>query len=224
MSSFKFEWWKCRDGYRIEVEAPRKMDVSGTILEGVGTEDARVIVPKSNNWDLTRPLEVEAPYRVFANWDGTDDGLLDLTNAYGSMWGEKASKEYIDYVRGHVIGIQTLVESIDAAEWQAIADTLNRAATKGRSRPGIGRLGVVFDIVDGKPEFRLRPSTLYDALRVQALFDATHGVKHKQCKNPECGLWFRIGSGPGALRSDAEYHDRDCRFRHAYLLKKEAQS
>jgi hypothetical protein len=216
---FKFEWWKCRDGYRIEERAPDPTPVGrGAKRTVAGADDGGTfIVPNSNNWESYQPLDVPAPYRAFANWDDTDEGLRKLAVAYGSMAAKKAAEEDIEWVRVYVAGLRDLVARIDHAEWKAIADGLNKA---GESKlGGIGRLGVAFDVIDNKPQFRLQPPTLVDALQSQALFDAAHGIKHKKCRNPECDRWFPA-TGSDALRVDAEYHDEACRRRHAYLMKK----
>jgi hypothetical protein len=226
MQIFTFKWAKCRDGYRIEERAdpsPIRQSKRASILEGIG--GGTFIVPKSANWEIYRPLDVPAAYRAFANWNGSDEGLRKLADAYGSMFKHKATHELIDNVRAYASGLRRLVASIDRAQWQSIADGLDKAGQgKSGPRPGIGRLGVVFEVANNKPVFRLSPPTLLDALQAQALFDAAFGIEHKKCRNPECEQWFPT-KGPDAYRSDAEYHSEACRRRHAYLSsKKERRS
>jgi len=218
---FKFEWFKCRDGYRIE----ERSSLVRSILEDDDSEQSgseRFIVPKSANWETYQPLDIPAAYRAFAAWKGSDEGLRKLADAYGSMTQAQTLKgEYIDHVRGNVSLLRGLVSRIDRGEWQAIAGGLTSVGKgkPGHPKPGIGRLGVAFEVIDGKPTFRLKPATLLDALQAQALFDAAHGIEHKKCRNPECEHYFPI-SGRDALRSDAEYHSEACRRRHAYLIRK----
>ena len=219
----KFEWFKCRDGYRVEERAAPELPThrrKPALMEDVG--GGLYIVPNSANWETYQPLDVPAAYRVFGNWDGTDEGLRKLADAYGSMVEPKANEELIDEVRYRASDLRELVARIDRAEWQTIADGLASAGKSklGRRRPGIGRLGVLFEVIGNKPHFKLSPPTLVDALQAQALFDAAYGIEHKKCLNPECDQWFPI-RGEGSLRSDAEYHSEVCRRRHAYLVKKE---
>jgi hypothetical protein len=225
---FKLEWWRCLDSYRIDVRTPAKREPAessasfGSILEsivdGLDADDERgraFIVPKSDNWgESYRPLDVPAAYRAFAAWDDTDDGLLKLTKAYGFMVSAKAKEADIVDVRRDVAQIRALVEMIDSGEWLAVASDTTL---------GIGRLRIIFEVVDGKPVFGLQPASLFHALRAQALYDAVYGPEHRKCRNTECDRWFPI-TGPEALRADAEYHDEACRRRHAYQMKKESQS
>ena len=219
MSLFQFEWVRCRDGYRIEER--RKRPHKDLTLDDPG---GFVIVPKSNNWDSYKPLNTPAPYRAFAKWDalskkhGPEEALRRLADAYGPMSKREAKEESVAEVLRYVLGLRQIVASIDRADWRGLARWLQSAGqSKTGPRPGVGRLGAVFQVVDdGKPEWKLQPPTLVDALQAQALFDAVHGIKHKRCANPECEQWFPT-SGPDAFRVDAEYHSEKCRRRHAYL-------
>jgi hypothetical protein len=224
MALFDFEWFKCRDGYRVEERSPRRSKTLA--LDDPGSF---VVVPNSSSWMSYRRLDVPAPYRAFANWDSLDKkhgpqkALKDLADAYGSMLKPKAKEESAVDILSYVLGLRNLVSDIDSAKWESIANRL-KAYTQGERgpRPGIGRLGVVFEVIDGRPSFKLRPPTLIDALRAQALFDATHGVEHRKCANPECDRWFPI-SGENAYRVDAQYHSQECRLRHAYLIRKKKE-
>jgi len=135
--------------------------------------------------------------------------------------------EPIADVMAYTIGIRNLVAKIDAADWDWVRNWLTqvgeRSDKRGRPRPGVGRLGVAFEVERGRPKFRLTPPTLVDALYAQALFDAAHGIEHRACKNPECDHYFPI-SGPDAHRRDALYCSDACRSRYVYLKKTGAVS
>ena len=224
---FKFKWYRCQHGYRIADLPPEK-----TILTE-GTDDGkliRCIVPNSDSWEEYRPLDTPAAYKAFARLIdrvaklGPRQALVELSNAYGSMIKPRAPLEPTGDVLHRSRKIRDLVAKIEARDWDWIKKWL--AAAQGgtdlrdRPMPGIGRLGVAFDVEDGRPKFRLTPPTLFEALYAQALFDAAHGIEHKACKNPECDRYFPI-SGPDAHRKDALYCRDTCRLRHVYLKKKE---
>lgn len=223
---FKFRWYRCRDKYRL-VEPPK------TILTENGEgEERRIIVPNSNSWEEFRPLDIPAPYKAFGKWDekvdkvGPDQALIELTNAYGSMVVPRAKQEPVLKTWEYILGLRNLVAKIESADWEWIKNWLESVRVpdrRGRPQPGVGRLGVGFDVWDGRPVYSLSPPTLLEALHNQALFDAAHGIAHRACKNPECTRYFPI-SGPDAHRKDALYCSDTCRLRHVYLKKKDAVS
>jgi hypothetical protein len=225
MPLFHLDWFRCLDGYRIE---RRPVPPGGEEWLEDGSERSngseRFIVPNSpNNWEEYRPLEIPAAYRQFANWakrDTSEDGLLKLINAYGSLWRPKAKHEHAQDVVRLILRIQNIVEAIDRRDWQSIAQGLEREAQARRRS-----LAVVFEVSANPPTLKLRPGSLAEALVVQALADASLGIGHRKCKNPECDRYFPVG-GEGAYRSDAEYHSPACQRRHTYLkrLKKGRRS
>src|SRR5262245_50870875 len=93
----KFDWSKCRDGYRVEARPeptpapktprPRRSPFDPrpqptavpTTMESVG--GGTFIVPRSANWETYQPLDVPAAYRAFSKWDGSDEGLRKLADA-----------------------------------------------------------------------------------------------------------------------------------------------
>ena len=220
---FKFKWWRCRHGYRIENNPRSFLTTSIEPAEPVG-----FIVPNSDSWEEFRPLDAPAPYKAFARLGEKvhkmDRALVDLANAYGSMLKPRAKREPTEHVMYYSIGLRNLVAKIDAADWDWIKNWLDdeagRTNKRGQPVPGVGRLGTAFDVQDGRPRYRLTPPTLYEALLSQALFDAAHGIEHRPCKSPECDRYFPI-SGPDAHRKDALYCSDACRLRHVYLKKKE---
>ena len=221
MPLFHLDWYRCLDGYRIEEQAspPREQRAKrNTVLEGIG--GGRVIVPNSSQWEEIRPLQVPGAYRPFANWDGGEDGLLKLTNAYGFLISPKAKAEHVDHARTLISRVAWLVAAIDRQDWHLIAHGLSRAGQhRVFATGGVGILGVLFDVSENRPIMKLRPANLAAALQVQALADVSFGIEHRKCKNPECDEYFPV-RGPDAYRSDAEYHSEACRRRHAYLSKK----
>lgn len=214
MPLFHLDWFVCADGYRIEERKHRK---GKTVMTSGG--GGRFIVPKSNAWFPTTPLQIHGLYRQLADCDLKAAGILRFVNAHGFLVHAKAHEENVEGVTEYVMGMRSLVKAIDRREWKSIADGLNRAKDR---IGGVGRLGVSFELPkngDLRPALKLRPTSLVDALQVQALSDATLGVVHKKCKNPECEEYFPL-SGPDAYRSDAEYHSDQCRMRHTYLKRR----
>lgn len=221
MPLFHLDWYRCLDGYRIEERADPpawRHSKRNTVLEDV--EGGLVILPNSARWEETQPLKIPGAYRQFADWDGSQDGLLKLTNAYGFLLRPKAKQDHVDDAGELISRLARLVAAIDCQDWQSIPHGLSRAGHERVSPTGgVGGLGVLFDVSENRPIMQLRPKNLAVALQVQALADVSFGIEHRRCKNPECDHYFPV-RGPDAHRSDAEYHSEPCRRRHAYLSKK----
>ena len=224
MSLFHLDWFVCQDGYRLEERpAPRRARL---ITQGKGA--GLVIAPNSDAWFPSKPLDIPGLYREFCDCDlRGPEGLLRFIEYNGLLFRAKASKEALADVIEHVLGMRRLLAAIDRRDWRSIADALTRAnQEKLFPSGGIGRLGILFDLPkkDGAPpSVKLQPASLADALQVQALADASLGVLHKKCKNPECDHYFPL-SGPNALRRGAEYHSTECRLRHRYVDSKQRRS
>jgi hypothetical protein len=228
MYLFHLSWFRCLDGYRIETLEPPKS--TGSILTGTARKpsgrpggeeddgDLRVILPNSSRWEATEPLKVPGAYRQWANWDGSDEGILKLINGFGFVNRAKSEDELVLFTQRFISGLATYVDLIERREWKCVADTLTLTAQHRAG--GVGACAVHFDVSGGGlPTLRLEPRSLGQALIVQALADATLGTEHRKCKNPECDRYFPV-SGPESYRIDAEYHSEQCRRRHAYLIKK----
>lgn len=217
MALFHLDWHRCLDGYRIEEQLVSTWDLKGYELW-------RGIVSNSENWEQYQLFDIPAAYRQFANWDRSEGGLMKLINAYGFLVRAKKRTAEASYTESLgrtaqlILQVKNLVEAIDSRDWQSIAQQLDQAGRDGTGN--VGRLGVIFEVSADQPVLKLRPANLADALQVQALADASLGIEHRKCKNPECDQYFPV-KGHNAYRSDAEYHSEPCRRRHAYLIKKD---
>ena len=217
MSLVHLDWFVCRDGYRVDEQVHK----AGSIAEG----DAKrlYIIPKSQTWVPSTPLETPGLYRELADCDLSRQSIEKFIGQYGFLFQAKARKELFPEVVQQIRGMRQLLKVIERREWQKIADSLGRAGQNNMfPSGGIGRMGVVFRVrknQESPPEFKIRPASLADALQVMALADVSLGVAHRKCRNPECDHYLAIG-GPDGYRSDAEYHTPECRMRHNYLLKR----
>jgi hypothetical protein len=175
MSLFHLDWFVCRDGYRLEERrSPRRTRRSGG--------SRLVIVPNSNAWVPSKPLDSPGLYRQLGACDlGGPEEILRFIEYNGLLFRAKAPKEELVNVIEYISGMRRLLAAIDRSEWRSIADALNRP---GRDElfpiRGVGRLTIVFDVPNCQralPSLKLRPANLAEGLQVQALADAS-GVIH----------------------------------------------
>jgi len=176
MSLFHLDWFVCQDGYRLEEwRAPRRPRRSG--------ESRLVIVPNSNAWVPSKPLDSPGLYRQLCacDLDGPED-LLRFIEYNGLLFGAKASNEPLAKHMEYVLGMRRLLAAIDRCDWRSIADGLSRTGEDQLFPTGrIGRLVVLFQAPNNErasPSLKLRPANLADGLQVQALADVSLGVMH----------------------------------------------
>jgi hypothetical protein len=176
MSLFHLDWFVCQDGYRLEERrAPRRAPRSG--------ESGLVIVPNSNTWVPSKPLDSPGLYRRLCacDLDGPED-LLRFIEYNGLLFRAKASKEPLANLIDYVLGMRRLLAAIDRCDWRSIAGGLSRTG-EDQLFPtgGIGHLDVLFQVPNNEgasPSLKLRPANLAEGLQVQALADVSLGVMH----------------------------------------------
>jgi hypothetical protein len=224
---FHLDWAVCQDGYKLEDRPP----VTGGSLIGRRPREI-VIVPRSNKYYPTKPLEVPALYRVFAKCKRTYAGVLGFVKTYGMLGSSRAKSETVCYLPGGrtklyggyfeaIDNLRSLVRAIEARDWPTLSTWL-ADLDNHPGGGGLGRMGLLLCESDnGQREIRLRPSSLGSALQVQAIADATIGAEHRKCKCPGCLNYFRIGRSGGGLRRGAEYCSPKCQKAHAYMQRKE---
>ena len=94
MGFFCLDWSVCEDGYDLKDLPP----ITGGSLVSRRPRQI-VIVPRSNRYYPTKPLEVPALYRVFAKCKRTRAGVLDFVTRHGMLGSSRAKYETVCYLR-----------------------------------------------------------------------------------------------------------------------------
>jgi hypothetical protein len=134
MPLLHLDWFVCQDGYRLEERrAPRRIHRSGQGL---------VIVPNSDAWLASKPLNASRLYRQLCGCDlNGPEELLEFIQANGLLFRAKAPKEPLADVVEYVLSMRHLLAAIDRRDWCSIAEGLR---CPGKLFPNVGRLGVLF--------------------------------------------------------------------------------
>src|SRR5262245_17626664 len=88
--------------------------IERTVIGDNANKGWSFIVPNSNDWEVYWPPDDAAPYRAFAGWDGTNEGLRLLANDWGSLTNRTPNEnpqdnaEPIAVVKGDVEGLSDL--------------------------------------------------------------------------------------------------------------------
>ena len=100
MSLFHLDWFVCRDGYRLEERrSPLRTRRSGG--------SRLVIVPNSNAWVPSKPLDSPGLYRELGACDlGGPEELLRFIEYNGLLFRAKAPKEELANVIEYISGMR----------------------------------------------------------------------------------------------------------------------
>ena len=217
----RLDWFRCRDGYRLEDRAdppPRR----GRRALLLGSIAGRYIVRNSNKFEPTTPLKCVGLYRLLADVSD-DESALAFVKAHGFLSRGKDAR--VDEVLDAAADIRKIVDAIDKKRWGALSDALSDAGQDSIFNiGGVGRLGAIFDWREGmeRPELHYRPGSLLGAIYLQALQDASGGAELQKCDRPGCPKYFQVGPGTGRprLNRDAAYCTPKCQKAHAYMKLK----
>lgn len=217
------EWPVDEDGYSIKSRVERRPK-RPTVLEGWedGEQEREIqwVAPNGGRLISKNALAAEGLYRKFVELALTETGILEFTNEHGLLWGrtEQPMADY-EFARNDLL---KLLAKHEAQEWESLGEGLSLIAESSTLR-GIGNLGIVYFWRRGmtRPQPRLRPPNLFEAMRVQLLLDLAGGVNLRHCRLPSCHKWFTYGPGT-QHRVTAFYCTRKHRQAHDWLLKTEA--
>jgi hypothetical protein len=193
-----FQWWRCRDGYRLEIKQSREYLVSA-----------------SDRFDYYRPLDIGSLFAIFADAGPTAEGMQSFCNRFGLLGGERAdlaplgkptseSASVDDFLKQHraMRRALDLIESGDVPElvrlWNS-SDGFPLIRTKLRIS-GNGAVEMVF-----------APHALAQAMWLQFAEVASSRSQLRRCER--CSTPFVVGSTTGRRRS-SKWCSNACKSRH----------
>jgi hypothetical protein len=219
-----FEWWRDRSGYELE-----PAEISGPVVYHAPAHRRLPKLPAlRGQWGLAyvplgirvlageeplrvrrrggelipyRPLDVfESLFSIFAELFTADD-VLHFVEKFGPLTADGLDEEkgeLVDGVLAHVDALRDvfLFASGDRARRAAIIADL-------QANP-FAELEVTLELDPGSedPKLRFRPTSLLDALWLQAVQHISTGSSMRQCVH--CSAWFEVGPGTGR-RLDAKF-------------------
>ena len=219
MLIFHLDWRRCLDGYQIE-RRERKPGRGARILDDSGD----YIVRNSGRLESTTPMQCGGLWKQLTEcWIA--DNALGFVTRFGFLNRRNGREQRVDDILNDAETMRDWDRSIAWQDWPAISKALDSAGEDSLFEiGGVGRLGLLIHHQDGteRPELRLRPGSLFQAILVQAIDNAIDGTPLKKCFNPACSEWFRYGPGTNH-RNTAMYHSPTCKGAHAYAKLKEAR-
>lgn len=202
MSVLHLDWVFCPEGYRVE-----HRPVGKTIAE----IEHDVIVPETvRRVPTTPPTRVPGVYQRLAEVRSPDD-TLKFTRTFGFLHSRTAKSLPLDFILNAAEDMRRLIKLGERGEWEEMWSAFELAK-------GAGRLELYLQLREYQtPEVQLRPKTLLDAIRIQAVMDLANGAELRPCVNPDCNEWLQIG--PNHHRKTAEYHSPVCQKADYYRRK-----
>jgi hypothetical protein len=181
-----FEWWRCRDGYHLEIKEKR-----------------RYLVPVSAIFDYYRPLDSGNLFAVFAEAGPTAEGMQSFCNRFGLLGGgrtdlpplgkptgENASVD--DFLRQH----RAMRRAVDLLERRDVCEL----AKLWNSSDGFPLVRTELRISsDGAIKMVFAPPALAQAMWLQFAEVACSRSQLRRCKR--CSTPFVVGSATGRSSS-----------------------
>ncbi len=224
-----FEWWRDPAGYQIgpaEVDAhvvyhaPKHRPLPNLpALPGqwglayvpfgirvlLGSEGARAkplhIYRRGGELDRYRPLDAfDSLFAMFAKLRTSDD-VLDFVERFGPL-----TRDGLDADKGELVeGVLAHADTLRDLFFFSTGDRARRAAVlAGLQVNPFAEMEVTLELDAGSEDLklRLRPTSLLDALWLQAVQHLSSGATVRQCQH--CSQWFEVGPGTGR-RLDAKF-------------------
>jgi hypothetical protein len=203
-----FQWWRDDAGYDFVPAAPSEPApsetspfyalISSILPEGAG-RPAR-IVRRGGKLEPYRPFgTVDGLYRIFANLGTTEEGLLNFVSRFGPLTesGNRECGEEVIFPMSAASAMRDLL----SCSLQERAAYLSRFGENGLSWSQID-VALAFNPITGKPQFRLTPPTLVNALWLELGQALSSDASIRNCLH--CGGWFEAGPGTGR-RQDSKF-------------------
>jgi hypothetical protein len=208
--SIDFEWWRDDAGYDYVPAAPdaphgSAEDFLADLLPlSLGGEPSRRdrIVRRGGELVPYRPFENTGGmlHRIFAALGNSVEGLLEFYTRFGPLTQEGLDQncgEDIRLARSSASAMRDVVSGSPQDRAQYFA----RFGDKGLAWSRID-VALAFNPVTGKPQFRLTPPMLLNALWLELGQALSSDASIRNCLH--CGGWFEAGPGTGR-REDAKF-------------------
>ena len=158
------------------------------------------IVPCGGKLVPCRPFDkADGLYRIFANLGRTAEGLLDFVNRFGPLTDE-GNRETGEEVPFAFCEADAMREVLSCPMTERAA-YFSRFGDKGLAWSRID-VALAYNPVTGKPQFRLTPPMLVNALWLELGQALSSDASIRDCLH--CGGWFEAGPGTGR-REDAKF-------------------
>jgi len=207
MFRIDFETQRCEGGYRYVPAAPgdpKPSEMSSLYqiiapLMKSGGRPAR-IVPCGRKLVPYRPFDkLDGLYRIFAHLGTTEEGLLEFVNRFGPLTkeGNRECGEEVLFAFSHAEAMNDILSCPLKERGAYFAP----AGDKGLAWSRID-VALAFNPETRKPQFRLTPPTLVNALWLELGQAISSDASIRNCLH--CGAWFEAGPGTGR-REDAKF-------------------
>jgi hypothetical protein len=197
MKMVDFQWWRCRDGYRLE-------------------QNGELLVAASERFDRYHPMEIGGLFAIFAREESTPEGMQSFCNRYGLLGEGRADiaplftaslvgpviKVGIDDFLWHHQAMRGAVDLFNSGDVSKLAEIWNAS----HGFPVIRTELRVKD--DGGLEMVLAPPSLINALWFQFAQFACSGSQLLRCER--CSTPFVVGSKTGR-RSSSKWCSNACK-------------
>lgn len=213
MAIVRIEWPVCLDGYRIETRVARPGIL--TIVSDAGP--TKFIVANSRRFETRTPLQVhDGVWRQLAAEQPIPSDALDFANRFGLL--RHKEREPLESITNSILVMRSLVTAIEKNDWETLSAWLEEHQDTIRLNPFLD-----WSRERPDPDLFFVPTTLGDAIFLQAFQDATKGTELLPCDNPNCKEYFAVGPGTGRRRTrhNVRYCSDKCRNAHVYMKQKE---
>ena len=208
MFDIDFEWWRDEAGYRYVPAGsvkpkPSEMSALYSIIEPIMQRKGRParIVPCSGKLQPYRPFEKDGGklYQIFANLGSTDEGLFNFVNRFGPLTeeGNRECGEEVLFAFSHAASMRDAL----LCPLKERGAYVSRFGNNGLRWSRID-VALAFNRITDRPQFRLTPPTLINALWIQLGQALCSDASIRNCLH--CGEWFEGGPGTGR-RADATF-------------------
>ncbi len=208
--SIDFEWWRDDAGYDYVPAAPGAPhgsieDALADLLPlGQGGEPNRRdrIVCRGGELVSYRPFEHTGGmlHRIFAARGNSVEGLLEFYTRFGPLTQQGFDPNCGEDIR-FAVSSATAMHDVVSNSPQDRAQYFARFGDKGLAWSRID-VALAFNPLTGKPQFRLTPPTLINALWLELGQSLSSDASIRNCLH--CGGWFEAGPGAGR-REDAKF-------------------
>ena len=186
--SIEFEWWRCRDGYRLETEG-----------------DDFSLASKSDRFDSYRPLEIENLFSIFAeDTAASAQGMHAFCNKFGLLEGARRDLAPMRGTRrSEGVSGQSLLREHCLISNALYLFRKGNPSELVRYWNSVDRVGLVRAELrvgpKGRLEMVLMPPDLMSAMWLQFAQLACSQAQLFQCQR--CGKPFLVGTGTGRRRT-----------------------
>jgi hypothetical protein len=214
MEMIDFTWWRCLDGYRLELTKPRRWTTRGMVESSREKEVARFgLYPSSQRFEHYEPLKIYELFVIFADTKSTAEGMQAFCNKFGLLGG---GLPHLAPLRGKPTSGSVLMDVLleQHREFQRAVQLyhqghLDVAANYWNSRHGPATVRTELRVgSDGKVKMVFAPSGLIQAIWLQFALTMCADAKLFRCER--CGAPFVVGAGTGR-RNTSKFCSNACK-------------